>query len=92
MFWIRPRNTSDEPSTGEYLFQVGSSISVSGDTPRFNIWGQGRGTQVVTGDCTALEGGKGHVVKDQKGTPDYWRILADSTGSIYAANIGTSAP
>ncbi len=89
MLMVRPERASAEPGTGDYLMQVASSIVTAGDTPRFSVWGEGRGVVVKTGDYTCLEASKGLVVTD---ATNYSRVQRDSDGTIFALDIGTSAP
>lgn len=80
MFLMAPRNTAADP-VGEALLEIASSITGFANEPRFYLWGEGRGAQLVEGDLTYKETGKGPVHQDTQGTPRYWRRKLDATGT-----------
>jgi hypothetical protein len=47
---------------------------------------------ITTDDLIVDNAAKGLVLKDTQGTPHYWRVTVDNTGTLVISDLGTSAP
>lgn len=47
---------------------------------------------VTTDDLIVNLATKGLVLKDTQGTPHYWRVTVDNTGTLVVTDLGTSLP
>jgi hypothetical protein len=46
----------------------------------------------IEGDVIVDDATKGLVLKDTQGTPHYWRVTIDNTGTLVITDLGTTKP